>query len=370
MKVELTKQQKDYIDNNYKTMTYQRLSENTGLGISIVKRYVSECGYEKPIYRESKLTREQKDYIERHYSTEKSSEICKKLGVPYRRMQQYAMSKGIKKKHTSSPNYRGRAKHYFINNNRPHDYDPMDYMMLDKEPLINPNKLYKSKYGKYYINPNYFESIDNEWKAYWLGFMYADGWVGSNGNSIGLTLQRKDEYHIDRFRQSLQCDNPIYQYESKGFDSSDKRVFLQSSIAINNQKLNQDLQRHGCVNRKSLVLKPPNIDKDLLPHFIRGYFDGDGWVSISNKHMRFEVGFIGTYDMMVFIRDYLHSFGVSNVTISKDKKGSKTNTYSMCYGSLLDCEKIFNLFYYHCNIFLRRKFEKFDKIFYFGHKPF
>ena len=145
MKVELTKQQKDYIDNNYKTMTYQKLSENTGLGISIVKRYVSECGYEKPIYRESKLTREQKDYIERHYPTEKSSEICRKLGVPYRRMQQYAMSKGIKKEHTSSPNYRGRAKHYFINNNRPHDYDPMDYMMLDKEPLINPNELYKSK---------------------------------------------------------------------------------------------------------------------------------------------------------------------------------------------------------------------------------
>ena len=192
MKVELTKQQKDYIDNNYKTMTYQKLSEDTGLGISIVKRYMSECGYEKPIYRESKLTREQKDYIERHYPTEKSSEICRKLGVPYRRMQQYAMSKGIKKEHTSSPNYRGRAKHYFMNNNRPHDYNPMDYMMLDKEPLINSDKLYKSKYGKYHINPNYFESIDNEWKAYWLGFMYADGWVGSNGNSVGLALQRKD----------------------------------------------------------------------------------------------------------------------------------------------------------------------------------
>ena len=118
------------------------------------------------------------------------------------------------------------------------------------------------------------------------------------------------------------------------------------------------------------MLKPPSIDSDLLPHFIRGYFDGDGWVSMSNKRMSFEVGFIGTYEMMVFIRDCLHSFGVSNVKISKDKKGSKANTYSMCYGSLLDCEKIFNLFYYHCNIFLKRKFEKFDKIFYFGHKPF
>lgn len=370
MKVELTKEQKSYIDNNYKTKTYKALSDVTGLGINVVKRYVKECGYDKPIYRESKLTREQKDYIEKHYPTEKSSDICKKLGVPYRRMQQYAMSKGIKKEHISSPNYRGRAKHYFINNNRPHNYDPMDYMMLETEPLIDVKDLYKSKYGKYYINPNYFELIDNEWKAYWLGFMYADGWVGSNGNSVGIALQRKDEYHIDRLRQSLQCDNPIYQYESKGLNKTEGRVFLQSSLTVNNQKLNSDLQKHGCVNKKSLVLKPPVIKSDLVRHFVRGYFDGDGWVSMNEKRMSFEVGFIGTYEMMEYIRDYLQSQDVSLATIEKNKKYGSSNTYTIRYGSLLDNEKIFNLFYYHCNIFLKRKFEKFDKIFYFGHKPF
>lgn len=370
MKVELTKGQKSYIDNNYKTKTYKALSDATSLGINVVKRYVKECGYDKPIHRESKLTREQKNYIEKHYPTEKSSDICKKLGVPYRRMQQYAMSKGIKKEHTSSPNYRGRAKHYFINNNRPRNYDPMDYMMLETEPLIDVKDLYKSKYGKYYINPNYFDLIDNEWRAYWLGFMYADGWVGSNGNSVGFSLQRKDEYHIDRFRQSLQCDNPIYQYESKGFNKTEGRVFSQSSLTVNNQKLNSDLQKHGCVNKKSLVLKPPVIKSDLVRHFVRGYFDGDGWVSMNEKHMSFEVGFIGTYEMMEYIRDYLQSQGVSLATIEKDKKYGSSNTYTIRYGSLLDNEKIFNLFYYHCNIFLKRKFEKFDKIFYFGHKPF
>lgn len=370
MRVELTKEQKSYIDNNYKTKTYKALSDATGLGINVVKRYAKECGYDKPIYRESKLTREQKDYIEKHYPTEKSSDICKKLGVPYRRMQQYAMSKGIKKGHISSPNYRGRAKHYFINNNRPHNYNPMDYMMLETEPLIDIKDLYKSKYGKYHINPNYFDLIDNEWKAYWLGFMYADGWVGSNGNSVGLSLQRKDEYHIDRLRQSLQCDNPIYQYESKGFNKTEGRVFLQSSLTVNNQKINSDLQKHGCVNKKSLVLKPPVIKSDLVRHFVRGYFDGDGWVSMNEKHMSFEVGFIGTYEMMEYIRDYLQSQGVSLTTIEKNKKYGSSNTYTIRYGSLLDNEKIFNLFYYHCNIFLKRKFEKFDKIFYFGHKPF
>lgn len=370
MKVELTQKQKDYIDEHYTIETYEELSKSVGLGIAIVRRYVKERGLKKPIYRKSKLTREQKNYIKQHYPTEKTSEICKKLGVPYHRLQGYAMSKGIKKNHISSPNYRGRAKHYFVNNNRPHNYDPMDYMMLDKEPLIDTTQLYKSKYGKYYINPNYFAVIDNEWKAYWLGFMYADGWVGSNGHSVGMSLQRNDEYHIDRFKQSLQCDNPIYHYESKGFCKDGSRTFLQSSITINNQKLNSDLQKHGCVTKKSLVLKPPTIQDELMPHFIRGYFDGDGWVSMSEKRMSFEVGFIGTYEMMDFIRGYLHSMGISNATIKKNKNNSKSNTYVICYGSLIDNEKIFNLLYYHCNIFLKRKFEKFDRIFYFGHKPF
>jgi hypothetical protein len=243
-------------------------------------------------------------------------------------------------------------------------------MMFDVEPLVNMDELYKSKYGKYYINPNYFEAIDNEWKAYWLGFMYADGWVGSNGNSVGITLQRKDEYHIDRLRQSLQCDNPIYQYESKGFEKGGNRVFLQSSLTVNNQKLNSDLQRHGCVNKKSLILKPPTLRNDLISHFIRGYFDGDGWVSMNKKRMSFEVGFIGTKEMLEYIRDYLQSQGISLASIEKNKKYGDSNTYVIRYGSLLDNEKIFNLFYYHCNIFLKRKFEKFNQIFYFGHKPF
>lgn len=368
--VELTREQKDYIDNNYKLKTYSELSSVTGLGINVVKRYVRECGYDKPIYRRSRLTSQQKEYIKQHYATEKTANICKKLGVSYKDVQSFATYNGVKKKSYLAPNHRGRAKHYFDNNNRPHDYTPTQYMNLETEPMIDKELLYKSKYGKYYINPDYFEIINNEWKAYWLGFLYADGWVGSNGNSVGVTLQRKDEYHIDRLRQSLQCDNPIYQYVSHGFYKDKTKEFLQSSITINNQKLNSDLQKHGCLPKKSLVLKPPMIDKELMRHFIRGYFDGDGWVSMSERRKSFEVGFIGTKAMMEFIAEYFETQGITMPTISKDKKDSKTNTYAMCYGSLLDTEKIFNLFYYHCNIYLKRKFEKFDKIFYFGHKPF
>lgn len=369
-KIKLTNEQQSYIDDNYNNKTYKELSQYTGLGINVVKRYVKECGYNKTIYRNSKLSIEQKNYIEQHYSTEKTSNICKKIGAPYSRVSGYAMSKGLKKESEYSPNHRGRAKHYFDNNNRPHDYSPMRYMMLDVEPKVSDGDLYKSKYGKYYINRDYFENIDNEWKAYWLGFLYADGWVGSNGHSVGISLQRKDEYHIDRLRNSLQCDNPIYRYESKGFCTDGDRTFLQSSITINNQKINLDLQRHGCVNKKSLILKPPTLEGNLIRHFVRGYFDGDGWVSMSEKRKKFEVGFIGTKEMMEFIAQYFESQGISRTKVSRDKSDSISNTYSIHYGSFLDTEKIFNLFYYHCNIYLKRKFEKFDKIFYFGHKPF
>lgn len=44
-----------------------------------------------------------------------------------------------------------------------------------------------------------------------------------------------------------------------------------------------DLISHGCIPQKSLILKFPEISKELIPHFIRGYFDGDGSVGIYNN---------------------------------------------------------------------------------------
>ena len=51
-------------------------------------------------------------------------------------------------------------------------------------------------------------------------------------------------------------------------------------LTVNSYTLCQDLEKYGIVPRKSLILKfPNNISDEMLPHIIRGYFDGDGSIS-------------------------------------------------------------------------------------------
>ena len=66
-----------------------------------------------------------------------------------------------------------------------------------------------------------FETIDNEEKAYWLGFLYADGSVGSNESKIELGLAEKDYKQIERFRTFMNINNKIsYRKETKAYRMS------------------------------------------------------------------------------------------------------------------------------------------------------
>lgn len=124
---------------------------------------------------------------------------------------------------------------------------------------------------KYHLNENVFEVIDTEEKAYWLGFLYADGYINKFGLSLELCLKKEDERHIESFLSFLQSNHPITNKKEMGK--------LYPKVAIGSKKLCQDLIDKGCVNNKSLVLTFPTHDivpKHLIHHFMRGYYDGDG----------------------------------------------------------------------------------------------
>ena len=48
-----------------------------------------------------------------------------------------------------------------------------------------------------------FDVIDTEEKAYWLGFLYADGNVSNTKNEVGITLQSSDIKHLYKFKTFL-----------------------------------------------------------------------------------------------------------------------------------------------------------------------
>jgi len=88
------------------------------------------------------------------------------------------------------------------------------------------------------------------------------------------------------------------------------KIFERSRVCVSNKHFWNTLNDLGCTPRKSLTLKFPDINifksKDLIRHFIRGYFDGDGCFSYHKSKTKITpvVGFIGTKEMLESIQRY------------------------------------------------------------------
>lgn len=149
----------------------------------------------------------------------------------------------------------------------------------------------------------YFSNIDSKEKAYWLGFLYADGCVHSNSNEISISL--KDRDHLEKFRKAIKSNNKIGESIDRRYNSSPKIYHF----SIKDKQLKSDLIKWGCVPNKSLTLtKIPNIPRDFVSHFIRGYFDGDGSLHWLNGTKNFRISFVGTAP---FLKDIQKELGLS-----------------------------------------------------------
>lgn len=126
------------------------------------------------------------------------------------------------------------------------------------------------------FNKHIFDVIDTEEKAYWLGFIFADGYISSRDNSFELSLKGSDIEHLHKFNKFMEHNKDNVKLgEVKNKD----KTFLRCRWGIVNKHLWNTLNNLGCTPRKSLTLQFPNIPEELEIPFIRGYFDGDGCLS-------------------------------------------------------------------------------------------
>mgnify|MGYP002625860766 CR=1 FL=1 len=67
----------------------------------------------------------------------------------------------------------------------------------------------------------------------------------------------------------------LVKYSEKNPNWQDQYIF-----SVSSPKMKVDLIRLGAIPNKSLILEfPKDIPNDLIRHFVRGYFDGDGCIS-------------------------------------------------------------------------------------------
>lgn len=99
----------------------------------------------------------------------------------------------------------------------------------------------------YYLNENYFENIDSDEKAYWIGFIASDGCIyQSNDNRqdmLSIILSSKDKKHLEKLKKALETNKPL--------STRKKDNFEYVSFQISSNKISKDLQKIGITPRKT-----------------------------------------------------------------------------------------------------------------------
>jgi len=226
---------------------------------------------------------------------------------------------------------------------------------------------------KYKHDRDYFKEIDTREKAYWLGFIYADGSLykrnkkeGWEGYNFELSLKEKDKGHIIKFAKAIDCDVPIKKRKS---ELKNYGTFYSSRLMFYCDDFAKNLIKVGCSENKSLLLEFPG--EDILKHnlysdFIRGYFDGDGCIYYgykpSNKQVSCSFSIVGTSDML----DNIIKILSKELNINIPKMYCCGNNFQIWWYGFENCKKLYLYLYKKDCVYLESKKSIFDKV--FAHK--
>ena len=193
---------------------------------------------------------------------------------------------------------------------------------------------------------NYFETINTERKAYWLGYLMADGCCHEYNNQyhIKLGCSIKDRFFIDEFLKDIKSSNT-----PREIKSGNGAIV----VSLSSLKMYNDLKSHGVsINKSGNEYIPSTVPEELVNHFIRGFFDGDG-----STHLSGTSSFCCTISMASEISNKIgipfriQEFKSTNKVI--DAIASKKN----------DSKKMYFYMYKNATIYLNRKYKRFENIF-------
>jgi predicted DNA-binding protein YlxM (UPF0122 family) len=227
--------------------------------------------------------------------------------------------------------------------------------IVKTRPELHVNHYFR----KYKLNKHYFDNIDDEYKAYFLGLFFADG-CNSEGVGIDIALQEGDEYLLKQLIQKLYPNNdkPL----QKILPKKENRK-IQYRLGISSTDLSKAMSKHGAVPKKSLILKYPYgcFEQSLFGHFLRGYFDGDGSIWLDDRKKRLHFTLDGTYDFLFSIRKELET--QLNVSIpNKIYTQPRTKIFELVLSKRHLLQGIYHLLYDNATIYMFRKKLIFDGI--------
>ena len=214
--------------------------------------------------------------------------------------------------------------------------------------------------NRYTLNEHFFDSIDNELKAYLLGYLFADGFVGDEEyNNIVFSQKKDDMEAVELFKESIEYTGELRIFEpgKASFKNSQDHVVVNFS----SEHMANKLRNYGLLKKESYK-SLPKIDNNLLRHFVRGFFDGDGSITLIKSHYKDKVYYSGALDIIVnknLVDFFLNLFSDIHFTIDQSK--TDYMVYLKCH-SKKGVKFFYDYFYKDSKYFLSRKKRKFDEI--------
>lgn len=233
--------------------------------------------------------------------------------------------------------------------------------------------------NRYSFNKNYFDTIDTEEKAYWLGFIWCDGYVCKrvrNGRlaeyQIKISISEKDIDHLHKLKDSLNSNHPINLY--KCGEKAYKTNYKEARLMLSNMYTGDLLyNKYGLIPRRSDV---SDLIKYITPklekHFIRGVYDAEGSASFYFHQIKEEwkpslkMNFsIYTYSELIdYIQEHFIKAGLKESKVKTHRRHENADAH--CVGLRLSgatqVPKILDYLYSDANIYLKRKHKQYLKI--------
>lgn len=240
--------------------------------------------------------------------------------------------------------------------------------------ILKSNNIQPTKFQKRAFDTSYFDIIDDEHKAYWLGFIMADGCIShpsketSGASRLTLNLSIKDIELLQRFKEDIQASNSIIEEYTPNGTYGKNRMCRLSVTSI---EFCRSLKRYGIDRFKTgkETIPVDKIPRYLMRHFIRGFFDGDGCATYSkrNEVIKPMISFTSANvefleKLKLFLTDEIGTSKIVSI-IPSGKQGERVkHSYQLSYGKKADVKNFYNYIYDDATIFLERKKNKFDSL--------
>lgn len=212
-----------------------------------------------------------------------------------------------------------------------------------------------------------FNPVNQPEAAYWLGFLVADGCVQTRCHKyrtsyiISCTVARQDKQHVERLANYM---------GGKVYDYSGRSVMYKAHQSPDWSCLCQ----YGFGKRKAYRLVwPISLSNELLRHYVRGFFDGDGsmWTRTNLTETSMQASWTVYSVCEQFLskmQKWLKKYNLrclkytQNIAPHKidgrDVKGCTMHKLMICAHD--DLIKLYDLLYNDANVYLERKKDKFE----------